>query len=433
MALEKRGKTWHYDLKIRGVRYRGSLKTTDWRQAQSLESELRQRAEKGELAGDKQTKALARLKFRDAAERWIADRAPDLAANTVKCERERSRAINRVLGSRSVSSLVPEDLLAYRRERKADGISNGTLNRELDIFRGVLKKARRWTSRFAEEVKPLKKVGENVGRALTDDQKVRLLKIATLRPAWQAAYYGGILALNTTCRGCELKGLQWRDIDLINHAITIRRSKTDAGLRVIPLNADAIGAMTSLYRRALELGPVHPDHYIFFACERGAIDPTHPMKSWRTAWRTLTRAIRCPRCRLVQDPAPKCKAKGCDEDLSKITSPLAGLRFHDLRHHAITELAESQTSDTTIMSIAGHVSRKMLDHYSHIRMAAKRTALDQLSMAHGQGGYATNRATTGVPEGSENSQVLENMVELVGLEPTTSSLRTMRSPESHPF
>jgi len=35
-------------------------------------------------------------------------------------------------------------------------------------------------------------------------------------------------------------------------------------------------------------------------------------------------------------------------------------------------------SDQTIMSIAGHVSREMLDHYSHIRIAAKRRALEAL-------------------------------------------------------
>ena len=34
--------------------------------------------------------------------------------------------------------------------------------------------------------------------------------------------------------------------------------------------------------------------------------------------------------------------------------------------------------DLTIESIAGHVSRKMLEHYSHIRLAAKRKALDAL-------------------------------------------------------
>ena len=54
---------------------------------------------------------------------------------------------------------------------------------------------------------------------------------------------------------------------------------------------------------------------------------------------------------------------------------LKGLRFHDLRHQAITELGESGLSDQTIMSIAGHVSREMLDHYSHIRLKAKRRAL----------------------------------------------------------
>ena len=57
---------------------------------------------------------------------------------------------------------------------------------------------------------------------------------------------------------------------------------------------------------------------------------------------------------------------------------LKGLRFHDLRHQAITELAEMGLSDQTIMSIAGHVSREMLDRYSHIRMTAKRNVLEAL-------------------------------------------------------
>ena len=53
------------------------------------------------------------------------------------------------------------------------------------------------------------------------------------------------------------------------------------------------------------------------------------------------------------------------------------LRFHDLRHTAITNLSESlEVSKLTIMSMAGHLSRKMLEHYSHIRLQAKRRALD---------------------------------------------------------
>jgi len=54
----------------------------------------------------------------------------------------------------------------------------------------------------------------------------------------------------------------------------------------------------------------------------------------------------------------------------RATAGLPALRFHDLRHHAITELAESQASDSTVMAIAGHVSQKMLQHYSHVRLQA---------------------------------------------------------------
>jgi hypothetical protein len=31
------------------------------------------------------------------------------------------------------------------------------------------------------------------------------------------------------------------------------------------------------------------------------------------------------------------------------------------------------------MAIAGHVSRKMIEHYSHIRLEAKRAALDAIA------------------------------------------------------
>ncbi len=345
MALLKRGKTWHTDFAVDGVRYRESLKTTDWREAQREENKLVAQAQAGKLAGEAKRKGLARLPFREAAEQFTVDRVSDIAPLSARTERERARAVNRVLGSRTVASISPEDVLAYMRDRKGQGRSNATVNRELDIIRGVLKKAKRW-HRFADDVKPLRTT-ESVGRALLHEEKIRLLHFAAMRPSWESAYHASLLAFNTTCRGCELKGIQWRDVDLMNLTVTIRRSKTEAGQRVIPLNADAIGVVTAMRRRAQKLGEVKPDHYLFFGCESGGVDPGRPQKSWRTAWRNLTRA-----------------------------AGLKGLRFHDVRHHAITELAESQTSDATIMSIAGHVSKKMLEHYSHVRLAAKRTADD---------------------------------------------------------
>jgi hypothetical protein len=122
--------------------------------------------------------------------------------------------------------------------------------------------------------------------------------------------------------------------------------------------------------------------------------------------------------------------------MAKIKSPFDGFRFHDLRHQAITELAESKASDSTIMSIAGHVSRKMLAHYSHVRLDAKRNALDALTMGRGKDadsertskGYDTNSDTKVRPDLPFMPQIVDSLVELSGIEPLTSSLRTRRSP-----
>ena len=54
-------------------------------------------------------------------------------------------------------------------------------------------------------------------------------------------------------------------------------------------------------------------------------------------------------------------------------------RAHDQRQHAITELAESQASDQTIMSIAGHVSQEMVAQHSQRADEVKRKALDALA------------------------------------------------------
>ena len=115
------------------------------------------------------------------------------------------------------------------------------------------------------------------------------------------------------------------------------------------------------YKRAKIFGAVEPRRYIFAGFKvsgridldhmhiRG-FDPTRLMRTCRKAWRNLTKQPGLP-----------------------------GLQFHDLRHHPITELAKSEAIEQTIMAIAGHVSRKMLERYSHIRMEAKRAALEAFS------------------------------------------------------
>jgi integrase len=221
-----------------------------------------------------------------------------------------------------------------------------TTNMEVGLLRRIMKKHKQW-ARLADDVRMLPE-RPAAARVLTPEEKAALLTKAASRPDWMIAKCAAILALNTTMRACELKGLRRKDVDLFEKTLTIRRdsTKTDAGARVIPLNRDAVLALSELLRRAEMLGATDPEHYVFPACESGVIDPTKPMKGWRTEWRHLSKA-----------------------------AGLKGLRFHDLRHQAITELCEAGLSDMTIMGIAGHVSKEMLQHYSHIRLQARREAV----------------------------------------------------------
>jgi len=140
--------------------------------------------------------------------------------------------------------------------------------------------------------------------------------------------------------------------------ITIRRSstKTNAGARVIPLNADALIALMELRDRsdkfqkresekrdgseAEKLESRRAEHFVFPSCEDGYFDAKRPMKNWRASRRALTRAVSCPSCSTIQKPAAACKNDECNADIKGVKSPFDGLRFHDLRHQAITELAE---------------------------------------------------------------------------------------------
>lgn len=46
-------------------------------------------------------------------------------------------------------------------------------------------------------------------------------------------------------------------------------------------------------------------------------------------------------------------------------------RFHDLRHTVVTGQLEAGEPEHVIDGVTGHLSRKMLEHYSHQHLKAK--------------------------------------------------------------
>ncbi len=157
---------------------------------------------------------------------------------------------------------------------------------EVSVLGRMLKKAKLWAMMADDITKCPER--SNVGRALQVDEKSVLFETAGRRPSWTVAHCGAVLAASTTCRGVELKGLKWKDIDLFEKVFWVDRSKGETGRRTIPLNEDAMQALARLRERAEIFGAAEPDHYVFPWCLHGEIDPTRHQKSWRKAWRNLT-------------------------------------------------------------------------------------------------------------------------------------------------
>ncbi len=251
---------------------------------------------------------------------------------------------------------------------------------EVTVLRQMLRRAKVWSS-LGEDVKMLPEPRAVVGRVLTRVEKERLFTVAESKAPWMVAHCAAVLAVSTTCRGVELKHLRWQDVDLFGRILTVRRSKTEAGQRTIPLSDEGMLALARLMNRARANNASNPEHFVFPTCENELIDPSKPQKTWRTAWRSLVKetAYKVGREAAGEALATYKSVSAAKRAWRRASAPFLGLRFHDLRHQAITELAEHGASDATVMALAGHMSRAMMEHYSHIRMQAKRTAVDGLA------------------------------------------------------
>jgi integrase len=257
-----------------------------------------------------------------------------------------------------------------QRRRLAQGWSGRTANFEIATLRQILKAHRLW-NRIAEEMasKNIKMLPErrDVGRAIsTSDEKTLLDAIKKSRsPALLPLF---VLSLDTGLRAAEVRALHHRDLRLKwcngviqSGELSVSKSKTEGGTaRVVPLTSRICAVLTLWLARFPEARPdcfVFPRNFVGVAGNDRVpkfygVDLEQPIGEWKKAWKDA------------------CKSAKVD------------YRWHDCRHTFVTRLAENpNVSEETIRALAGHVSKKMLERYSHIRIAAKQAAIASLEIA----------------------------------------------------
>ena len=351
MSVFKNGRFFHYEFTKDGRRHRGSTGTANKQQAITEERAQRQRLEQsyGQIL-EEENREQRRKTIKQAADEFLG--AYKLKHESVTFAIYALGHVSRLLGRSLVVEITPKVVKRYQADRLSEKASPKTINDEVQLLirlcgeQGILIRATLRRDKALKLALP-----PSPGRPYSSEEKARMLEEAQkLRtPQMHAAL---ALDLNTGLRDKELRQIRWDQIDLLNKkALTVGKSKSEAGTgRVIPLNQTAIAALeahAAWYTR--RFGACRPEWFVFAFGTPLPKDPTRPITSFKTAWIKVRK---------------KAGVKG---------------RWHDNRHTLVTELAESGAGDEVIMSIAGHVSRAMLSRYSHVRMEAKRRALDGIA------------------------------------------------------
>ncbi|MET0073992.1 MAG: site-specific integrase [Candidatus Thiodiazotropha lotti] len=234
----------------------------------------------------------------------------------------------------------------YRDDQLALGKSNNTVRLELSLLSHLFTVAiQEWRmglvyNPVAAVRKPAAGPGRN-RRLLPDEERALLTACdAASNPmlGWMVR-----LAICTGMRAGEIQSLRRKQVDLARRVLRLNKTK-NGNVRTVPLVLQAVDVL----REALA-HPVRPmDTDLVFWGEPGRDGCRRPYE-YSPAWR---RALK----------------RAC----------IADLRFHDLRHEAVSRLVEAGLGDQEVAAISGHKSMQMLKRYTHLRAEDLVERLDQL-------------------------------------------------------
>ncbi len=294
-----------------------------------------------------------------ALEKYKAEVTP-----TKKGHKEESYKIGALLrdplAAKMLHAIKPPDVAQLRDQLEKSGLSGSSVLKRLALLSHVYTTARReWGVVTENPVLLVRKPRPARGRErrLRADEEAYLLGAFSrtfedldVSATW-VTHQGNRrnpnmeplvrLALSTAARQGELLKLRWGDVDLQNRTATFRDTKNGRD-RTIPLSADAWVVLKNWQLAQHRPGTQTP---VF----------NTTASSVSQAWE---RAVIRARRQYEAD----CGFGGKTPD----PHILADLRFHDLRHEAVSRLFEKGLNVVEVASISGHQSLQMLSRYTHL-------------------------------------------------------------------
>lgn len=332
----KESRIWWYEFTFAGKRVRESSKSKRKTIVEKAEKNRRLELEKGFNAVE-DNRADRILTVSEMADEYL---------KSYKLRNPRSATfaefalghVKRHIGGLMRVDMTPEAVENYQTARLKEKAAPKSINEETGFLLRLLgEQGDMIRAKMRRERKLKLKVRGRVAKAYSPEERAALID-ASRKRRLPCVHTALMLGLNAGLRDSEILGLQWGRVDLKRLFLTVGDSKTEAGEgRTVPINDELLTALNEhvkWYEKKFKAR--RPEWFLFPHGKPQPTDPTRPMTTLKTAWKKV-------------------------KDDAGVTG-----RFHDTRHTFITDLA-------------GHVSKQMLKHYSHIRMEAKRRAVGALS------------------------------------------------------
>lgn len=268
--------------------------------------------------------------WNEAVVRYLAEKSHKVSTADDKTH---LRWVDRFLGGLQLARIDRDVLDRVWSARKAEGVSNATVNRTMEVVRAVLRMAAfewEWLDRVPK-VRMLPEPKRRV-RWITRDEAARL--IATL-PAHLAAMVR--FSLETGLRRSNVTGLQWSQVDLVRRTAWIHADQAKARKAIaVPLSAAAVVVIRE------QIGK-HDTHVFSY---RGQPVRQVNTKAWRAA-------------------------------LGRVG--ITDFRWHDLRHTWASWHVQAGTPLHVLQELGGWECVEMVRKYAHLSSAHLAEYVDRLS------------------------------------------------------
>jgi len=317
-TFRKRGSRWQ--AQIRRLGQKPLSKTfTNKRDAEAWARQTEAALERGEPWQDQISPVTLLLK--DALRRYCAEITPakrGAAAETYRI----GKMMRAPLANMQLANIGVRDIAIYRDQRLRH-VSNDSVRKEMQILRQVFELARtEWG--YGIGVNPLAQVRlpqPGAARVRRISQAEAVAIASAMRSTRNVVVIHVIrFAVMTGMRRSEILNVLWKNVDWTNSTLLIPKTKNGHS-RIVPLSPHAFELLRNLHSRKLDPNRAFPI---------GA-------NAFRLAWQRLRDRAG------VQD-----------------------LRFHDLRHEAISRFFEQGLSLPEVALISGHRDPRQLMRYTHL-------------------------------------------------------------------